>query len=517
MKGIRIKLDLSSQGLSSVQWLFCDLVQLKTISDLRLHLCKKYDLKKPELILDDALLPDEEPIQILTDGDLIKVNLGKKSKKKRKREEPPSSSSSSSSEDEKPLKKTMKLEVSVANPQQETAKKVDVKEVIKKRSSSEPSSSSSEDEVDNGEKTFKKTMKLEVSVANVANVAVDDQPQEAEKKVEVKVIENTAEEDEQKKKRKRKRTKKNKNKNKLDVSKDQVTTPITPVAKPFVPRIVKSQTAKHIKFTDDEQATNADELQDLINSQTEVIKAANKKLEASSPIINCEDMLLSQLPDKGFTIYNPPKAKEFTKKLNVQTGSNGSNESSKHYKSVEKEELTTNIESTTETNNSGFSSIQDALLNLAKNKKPIIVSRKQQRDVYTNKSVILTNGSTTTTTTTTITTPVVKKNEYANLEQYPLHQCTTEPKVGQTFAFKSVQIGPDYTPNLTQFVGEIKTFDNDQVNILILFDENEGKERLDKFEVDPFFDSTTLLRNQAVDFKWSTLCDIRFISTKIGT
>ena len=87
-----------------------------------------------------------------------------------------------------------------------------------------------------------------------------------------------------------------------------------------------------------------------------------------------------------------------------------------------------------------------------------------------------------------------------------------DPSEGQTLAFKCLQIGPDYTPQLTQYVGELKHFDKTTkyANFLVLFDENEGKSRLNKFEIDEVIEGQTL-KNQEIEFSWPSLQDVKLI------
>ena len=87
-----------------------------------------------------------------------------------------------------------------------------------------------------------------------------------------------------------------------------------------------------------------------------------------------------------------------------------------------------------------------------------------------------------------------------------------DPKVGQVLAFKCLQIGPDYNPQLTQYIGELKHFDENSlmVKMLVTYDENEGKHRSDKFEIDEVINGTTL-KNREVEFLWPSLSDVRLI------
>ena len=74
-----------------------------------------------------------------------------------------------------------------------------------------------------------------------------------------------------------------------------------------------------------------------------------------------------------------------------------------------------------------------------------------------------------------------------------------------------LQIGPDYTPQMTCYVGELKQIDEGgEALFLILYDENEGKNRSEKFELDSLVDGL-LLKNREVNFQWSQLSDIRKI------
>ena len=65
---------------------------------------------------------------------------------------------------------------------------------------------------------------------------------------------------------------------------------------------------------------------------------------------------------------------------------------------------------------------------------------------------------------------------------------------------------------MTQYVGELKHFDKNTKNakFLVLFDENEGKSRLNKFEIDEVIEGKTM-RNQEIDFSWSLMQDVKLI------
>ena len=77
MSKLRIKVDYASK----VQWMFCDLKSIKTILDLSARIRERYSVEELFLSLDDAILPDKETIEILNNGDLIKVNLKKNAEK----------------------------------------------------------------------------------------------------------------------------------------------------------------------------------------------------------------------------------------------------------------------------------------------------------------------------------------------------------------------------------------------------------------------------------------------------
>jgi len=93
------------------EWMFCDLKKFKTISDLAVKIRERYDIrqKNVNLLLDDAILPNQETIEILNSGDLVKVDISQKkpnekttkiSKNSSSESSSSSSSSSTSSEDE---------------------------------------------------------------------------------------------------------------------------------------------------------------------------------------------------------------------------------------------------------------------------------------------------------------------------------------------------------------------------------------------------------------------------------
>ena len=105
MAKLRIKVDYES----TLQWMFCDLNSIKTILHLSAKIKQKYGLKADIcLSLDDAILPKDEPIEILNNGDLIKVDILKETviKKVDKNESKTHSSSNTSSTSSSSLSST---------------------------------------------------------------------------------------------------------------------------------------------------------------------------------------------------------------------------------------------------------------------------------------------------------------------------------------------------------------------------------------------------------------------------
>ena len=137
----------------------------------------------------------------------------------------------------------------------------------------------------------------------------------------------------------------------------------------------------------------------------------------------------------------------------------------------------------------------DALLKLKDN--PLVAKRKAQKDICDNKSVILTSA-----TKSDSKFDLDKIDEYKTLED--------EPEIGQILAFKCMQLSPDYTPQMIQYVGELKIKEGDEVKFLLLHDDSEGTRRSDKFEIGDFVQGTTK-RNTVVEFSWRMINDIRLI------
>jgi len=68
---LRIKIDHDGR----LKWMFCDLRRLKSIKCLKEQIKEKYDLDKFNLLLDDAILPKREPIDLLNNGDTVQIQL----------------------------------------------------------------------------------------------------------------------------------------------------------------------------------------------------------------------------------------------------------------------------------------------------------------------------------------------------------------------------------------------------------------------------------------------------------
>jgi hypothetical protein len=79
---IWIKVDHASK----VELMFCDKKSIKTIYDLSARIEEKYGVEELFLSMDDGILPDNCEIEILDNGDLIKVNLKENVKKSEKKE-----------------------------------------------------------------------------------------------------------------------------------------------------------------------------------------------------------------------------------------------------------------------------------------------------------------------------------------------------------------------------------------------------------------------------------------------
>lgn len=393
--------------------MFCDLSVIKTVQDLRKKIKTRFDLKRFDLILDDAILPKDEPIAILHSGDIVTVKLTGRQH------------SSTCSEDAPAAKKS---KINCPKPSSQNPSEP----ASTSSSSIDSGPSTSSDELGDGfEKPFKqKNLKIQsLPITKIENQNGDD----AENKKDVAL---------EKKKKRTRRAKKNKNKNKLPecLIPNIPTPPAVNGFQKVVPESVPR--GKIIKFSDHEDA-------DL--QQSPLMEKPRQRLEPSSASISCEEILLGKPPENGI-----------------------------------KKPVANGLEN---------------LLRLAENPKVVKKGQKMaSKDVCENKSVILSNASASA------------NHDFGDLDRYEAFGSDSVPEIGQIFAFKSLQIGPDYTPQVTQFIGELKHFvsKDDDVIFLILFDENEGKNRSEKFEIDDFIDGVTL-RNREVEFKWSVINDIRKI------
>ena len=95
------------------------------------------------------------------------------------------------------------------------------------------------------------------------------------------------------------------------------------------------------------------------------------------------------------------------------------------------------------------------------------------------------------------------------LDQYELLKNGQAPNVGQKIAFKNLQMTPDFTPNLVQFVGQVVSFDGNNVTFKVLYDETEGQERLTKFDLDEKQDLEK--KSNEVTVNWLMLQEKRLI------
>ena len=447
---LRIKIDHDGR----LKWMFCDLRRLKSIKCLKEQIKEKYDLDKFNLLLDDAILPKREPIDLLNNGDTVQIQLlgetdfkdskaadkakktsltlngklnGMKATKKSSAEEDSATESSISE---------AKSSSSESSSSSNSASSSSSKDEPKKKTEMSKDSSADDDEVETFEKSFNHVEynpKLPEKT-NEDKPAVPQVPQVSE----VEFVP------------KRKRHRKNKNKNKLAT--DANASPIVPksVTNPATSSNFSSQ-GKIIKFADNDDEEGEPE---------------NKRYAASSPAVSCEDMLLKSAQDIPKR-KAPSPIKAVVSPMNHEHGN-------------------------PTTNGGGL----DALLKLKDN--PLKAKKRAQKDVCHNQSVVLTNPKTT--------------NPDFDLDKIQEYQCFEgDPEVGQILAFKCLQVSPvDYTPQMIQYVGEFKSKEDDQVTFLLLHDETECLSRSDKFEIEDFVQGSTR-RNTNVDFSWNMLSDIRLI------
>ena len=443
MPKLRIKVDYQSK----LQWMFCDLNNIQTVGDLENQIKERYELKRFELLLDDAILPDFESVEILNNGDVVKVNVLKKLKK---------------------VNEILKIK----------------QEIIEEPPSplNQSSESSDENEAEQFEQSFTQINYVPKKIVPAPTPEIKSEKEESEVKSE----------------KKRKRKRKNKNKNKLVESEEAK---VIENAEPII-RSAPSH-GKITKFNDDDEVEQdilylygSENLNSSIDNDAKhyesnveiktnghsnveknreikthgsINEKTKKKLALSSPQISCEDMMLDKAEN------NSPKAKSLAApKISRPPNLNG--------RKIIPE-------------NSGTF---DALLKLAD--KPLTVKKAQKQaanDIYASKSVVLKNIDAT-----------FGDN---NLEEIEIFE--GNPEIGQTFAFKCLQIAPDYTPQMTQYVGKVVSLDGEKTKFFILFDENEKRnDGTNKFEVETISDGF-ILKNQEVDFHWSQLSEIKLIET----
>jgi len=464
---LRIKIDHDGR----LKWMFCDLRRLKSIKCLKEQIKEKYDLDKFNLLLDDAILPKREPIDLLNNGDTVQIDDDFKDSKPAGKAKKNSSlrlnGKSCHKLDEAELiianlDHSSNLLKQVRNKNTRTAS-LDAhllalsskKESSSSESSSSASSSSSKDEPkkdtemskdssadDDEVETFEKSFNHVEYNPKLPEKTNEDKPAVPQVPVpQVSEVEFVP---------KRKRHRKNKNKNKLAT--DANASPIVPkpVTIPATSSNFSSQ-GKIIKFADNDDEEGEPE---------------NKRYAASSPAVSCEDMLLKSAQDIPKRKVSSP-IKAVVSPMNHEHGN-------------------------PTTNGGGL----DALLKLKDN--PLKAKKRAQKDVCHNQSVVLTNPKTT--------------NPDFDLDKIQEYQCFEgDPEVGQILAFKCLQVSPvDYTPQMIQYVGEFKSKEDDQVTFLLLHDETECLSRSDKFEIEDFVQGSTR-RNTNVDFSWNMLSDIRLI------
>ena len=498
---LRLKLDFGSK--KPLIWTFCDLKKVKTIQDLCQEIERKHKFKNVSLELENAFLPPNEPIVILENGDTLKIcqkiqiensssdessvkslKITEKpkinGKKPKFSKEDSSTSSESSDNDENEAYERVK-EIYENRQKHDKMAKNDHKNSSNQSSTSSDSSSNEDSDSNLREQPFKKHQKLEVK-GNFVKSPIKENFVKSPSKDNLENGEPT--------KKKRKRRKKNKNKNKLPQNEfitNDFNIPPTTIPKAEIPKELPSHGKRTIFNSDDEemeeissnghknveisegaltssldQSQSKENFSELDSSTKDTPKPLKKiavskeikKLAPNQNSISCEDILLQSEP--------PPKRK-------VENGANFQN---------------------------GTPNGLSALLSLKDN--PLKAKRMAKKDVFSAKSVILTN-------------PTTKNFDIENINSHP--ELQDDPKAGQTLAFKCLQIGPDYTPQLTQYIGEIVEFDENSkvAKILVIYDENDGKDRLDKFEIDNVIDGATL-KNREVEFSWSTLNDVRLVS-----
>jgi len=494
------------------EWMFCDLKKFKTISDLAVKIKERYDIrqKSVNLLLDDAILPNQETIEILNSGDLVKVDIFQK----------------------KPNAKTTKISKKSSSDSS---------------SSSSSSTSSSEGELENLEQSFKGIKYVPKMTETSKKRKLDEDNSESDNKK--KACDETLQKEDlvtqpvpDKPKRKRKR--KNKNKNKLPQENvEEIPKELPKPKTSFKPNI--SSQAKITKFNDSDDEGNSEDTGytepnstntettnegDIHKDHSESKKSKSKKNKKADKITDGDHEMLdhtSKVSDPQ-ELGNNYKSNEDTasEASDMQISGKTSAQIFSPYSSTMSCEdiLLGDMKHNAKIPNGAKNSVNDfeamkdttknqngaknpvngleALLKLAK--KPIKAKAQQNRqqkmakqDVCSNRSVIFIN----------------KEIEFEpdKLDQYPIFDLQQKPEIGQILAFMCLQIGPDYTPQMTRYVGELKQIDeNGTALFLIMYDENEGKNPSEKFEIDARLDGL-LLKNREVDFQWSQLSDIRKI------
>jgi len=263
MSGVRIKLDLSKVVRGPpLQWVFVNRRELDRVSDLVEHLKDKYQIAKDvELYLEDCLIPESEPTEILQSQDLLVLKFSRKRKiaqedeideksspaKKRRRKKSSVNDEESVREIEAPAKpdqnppassSSQKETPKVTSPQQNENSSSDLSEDVKKSKQVEkqddivkPTQSKPKNKIAPSKKTSSKELADEqgivekestpqaatVSVGKSSNqktkfASSDENSCDETEAVDNKNVAKAEEEGQSKRKRRRRRKQKNKNK-----------------------------------------------------------------------------------------------------------------------------------------------------------------------------------------------------------------------------------------------------------------------------------------------------------------
>ena len=256
---LRIKIDHDGR----LKWMFCDLKRLKSIKCLKEQVKDKYGLDKFNLLLENAILPKREPIELLNNGDTVQIQLLGDDFKDSKPVDKAKKNGKVNGTKQTPVKKSENEsnENTESSSSESSSSSSSLSSKNDKNTETKNDSSSDDDEVETFEKSFNH---------------VDYDPKLPEKPKDQPVVTQVPQVSEVEFVPKRKRHRKNKNKNKLAT--DANASPIVP--KPVDPPKFATQ-GKITKFSDD-------------NDEEE---PEAKKYAASSSLVSCEDLLLNSVPD----------------------------------------------------------------------------------------------------------------------------------------------------------------------------------------------------------------------------